>query len=198
MRRVAPGQEGAAERWYQHLHRAYTANGRHYHDIKHIEHLLGLVEEHQTRLADPDAVRLAVWFHDAVHNVLRGDNERRSAALATEALTELGLKPERVQRIHGWIVATDHQSAVSGAEADLDFLLDIDLSALASQRIDYERYAQQIRQEYRIFPRFIYNRGRRKVLKALLHKPFLYRTPWLRETWESPARQNLQWELEAL
>ena len=56
---------------------AYDAPARHYHNLQHIENLLGRVEVHS--LHDPVVVGLAVWFHDVVYDPLRPDNEAQSA-----------------------------------------------------------------------------------------------------------------------
>src|SRR5436190_19460000 len=68
------------------LVRAYAAPDRHYHNLAHIEALLGLARRHADALADAGAIEAAIWFHDAVYDTRRDDNEERSPALATERL----------------------------------------------------------------------------------------------------------------
>ena len=58
----------------------YRAPDRHYHGLSHIEALLALAQEYRTALSDPDAVEAAIWFHDAIYDSRRSDNETRSAA----------------------------------------------------------------------------------------------------------------------
>ena len=62
---------------WQRLAAAYQAPGRHYHTLAHIENLLARVG--QFPLQDAPVVELAIWFHDAVYEALRHDNEAQSA-----------------------------------------------------------------------------------------------------------------------
>ena len=62
------------------LVRAYEAADRHYHDLRHIEALLALARDQP--LLDSAAVEAAIWFHDAIYDTRRNDNEERSAKLA--------------------------------------------------------------------------------------------------------------------
>ncbi|CAN5321907.1 hypothetical protein BH09BAC1_BH09BAC1_21560 [soil metagenome] len=190
------GPFGAA--WFEKLHKAYISSGRHYHNLDHIENLLAFIDQYEAQLFDPDALRLAIWFHDAVYNVFKSNNEVQSAELAAKALTELGISQEVIDKVHRYIVATDHRIPIAQEDTDLAFLVDIDLSILAIELEDYKTYTEQIRREYRVFPNFIYHRGRRKVLQGLLNKTAIYHSPRFNEEWEPRARKNLQRELESL
>lgn len=184
--------------WYEKLYKAYTGPGRHYHNLAHIEGLLTYIDQYEAQLKDTDALRLAVWFHDAVYQIFKNNNELQSADMAYQALQELGFDKNRTTTIHRWIAATDHRHPATEGDTDLAFLLDIDLATLAAGCETYKTYTQQVRQEYSVFPTFLYNRGRRKVLQQFLSKASIYQTPWLRDIWETPARENLQWELDNL
>ena len=70
-----PSQAAAA--LLQHLCRAYQSPMRHYHNLQHLQQMLTLLET--IHLDDRACVTLAVWFHDAVYNACRGDNEEKSA-----------------------------------------------------------------------------------------------------------------------
>src|SRR3970040_632723 len=67
------------------LQAAYATPPRAYHDLRHVHEVL----HHYHSVAagpgwvQPDEVRLAVLYHDAVHEPGSGDNEARSAELAT-------------------------------------------------------------------------------------------------------------------
>ena len=62
----------------------YGEAHRHYHDQTHIVHCLRQFDLAGAIIPNPDAVEMALWFHDAIYEVPDGpspDNERRSAEL---------------------------------------------------------------------------------------------------------------------
>ncbi len=69
------------------LVRAYAAPERHYHNLAHIEAMLELhAQRTRTHCPIRQAVEAAIWFHDAVYDTRRHDNEERSAQLAADRL----------------------------------------------------------------------------------------------------------------
>ena len=82
----------AADAPLHELIAAYSSAGRHYHDLAHIAALLRLTAEHADRLADRAAVDLAIFYHDAVYDAKRSDNEAKSAALARAQLPAQGVR----------------------------------------------------------------------------------------------------------
>ena len=67
---------------------AWSEPHRRYHDLAHLAAVLGLVGE-LGGTTDPDAVRLAAWYHDAVYDPERSDNEEISAQRARAGLRGL-------------------------------------------------------------------------------------------------------------
>ena len=180
----------------QRLAAAYAAPERHYHTLGHLENLLDRVEAHP--LHDPVVVKLAVWYHDAVYNALRSDNETESAEWALAFLQETSLPPARCARVAHLIYRTqDHTQPQPPDDADLLLFLDADLSILGAPEVAYWNYARQVRREYQAVPEELYRAGRSKVLTKLLAAPVLFHTPALREELDVPARRNLQAELAA-
>ncbi|WP_303310153.1 hypothetical protein [Hymenobacter sp. BT730] len=184
------------EATYRQLVRAYEAPERHYHSLEHIRRLLNTLDEHRDMVQDATVVELAIWFHDAVYNPLRDDNEARSSQLAREFLENTSLSKEQWARVRFLIERTkDHSQPQPADDTDLHFFLDADLQILGAPEADYGQYAQQVRQEYRLVPDFLYRRGRRKVLEKLLSSSPLYRTNFFHQKLEEAARYNLQAEL---
>ncbi|TVT39234.1 hypothetical protein FNT36_16385 [Hymenobacter setariae] len=180
----------------QRLADAYDAPERHYHTLGHIENLLNRVEAHP--LQDGVVVELAVWYHDAVYDALRADNEAKSAEWALAFLQETSLEPTRRERVADLIRRTqDHTQPQPPADSDLLLFLDADLSILGASEAAYWDYARQIRREYQLVPEELYRPGRSKVLAKLLAAPVLFHTPALRGELDAPARRNLQAELNA-
>lgn len=183
---------------FEQLVAAYSASGRHYHTLRHVQILLDAVQAEAATLHDSTVVQLAVWFHDAVYDPLRDDNETRSAELASEFLAKTTLSDSQQQRVAFLIERTkDHTQTQPGDDTDLQLFLDADLGILGTAEINYWQYARQIRQEYRLVPDTLYKKGRSKVLEKLLNTPVLYRTAAYRTRLDAAARHNLQAELQA-
>lgn len=194
---AAPAEPAAAA--LSELLAAYGAPGRHYHSLAHIAALLRLLDQQSQHFADRTAVELAIFYHDAVYDVARKDNEAASARLAQTRLPALAVSPERTQRVARLIEATAHGAVVPDPnDADMLRFLDLDLSILGAPRDAYARYAAAIRAEYAIYADPVYRAGRASVLRAFLANPRLYCCPDLHATWDNPARDNLRWEIAAL
>ncbi|MFE1792376.1 hypothetical protein ACFW7J_28950, partial [Streptomyces sp. NPDC059525] len=78
---------------------AWAEPQRRYHTTAHLADVLARVDVLAAHAADPTAVELAAWFHDAVYRPDRSENEERSAALAERALPELGVGPARTAEV---------------------------------------------------------------------------------------------------
>src|SRR5262245_42014043 len=113
----------------------YEAPDRYYHGLAHVESLLALAREYRAALSDPNAVEAAIWFHDAIYDSARRDNEERSAELAVRQLAGRAAA-DRVARVEAMIKATaTHQVPDLGDEAarrDAALFLDFDLSILGA------------------------------------------------------------------
>jgi predicted metal-dependent HD superfamily phosphohydrolase len=68
---------------------AYTAPGRHYHNLAHIEDCLGaLARVENLSAAEREILSEAIWWHDVVYDATRSDNEELSAQLAEQHVRE--------------------------------------------------------------------------------------------------------------
>ncbi|MBH5336366.1 hypothetical protein IHE55_16905 [Streptomyces pactum] len=170
---------------------------RHYHTTAHLVSVLDHVDTLAGHAADPVAVRLAAWFHDAVYVPERSTNEEASARLAERALTEAGVPAPRVAEVARLVRLTaDHDPAPGDTNGEV--LCDADLAVLAGSPQQYAGYAAAVRQEYGFVPHDAFREGRSAVLRHLLGLPRLFRTPYGHEHWERTARFNLGTELELL
>lgn len=185
--------EEAAWSVLEDLRRRYNEAHRVYHNQAHLEALFSLLEEYE--IPERPAVELAVWFHDAVYDPTRTDNEERSAELARTRLDQLGLQEALRQRVRELILATKTHQAADPTAA---WLLDADLAILGAEPEAYAAYAKAIRLEYAWLPEELYRQGRAKVLSVFLERPQIYRTEPFRERFEARAWQNLAEELESL
>ncbi|GGQ24286.1 HD domain-containing protein [Streptomyces griseomycini] len=170
---------------------------RHYHTLAHLTAVLDRVDTLEEHADDPDVVRLAAWFHDAVYLPDRSENEERSARLAERALSEAGVPAERTSEVARLVRLTvTHDPADDDRNGQV--LCDADLAVLASPPSAYAAYTAAVREEYHFVPNDVFREGRADVLRRLLGLPHLFRTPHGQEHWEATARYNLRGELEML
>ena len=174
---------------------AWSEPHRRYHDLAHLAAVLGLVGA-LPGAADPDAVRLAAWYHDIAYEPERTDNEQVSAARARAGLR--GLVPDaRVDEVERLVLLTaGHEPAPDDANGAV--LCDADLAVLAGPPDAYATYASAVREEYRHLSDAEFTAGRIAVLKRLLALPMLYRLPAVTDEWTPRARANLTAELTLL
>jgi predicted metal-dependent HD superfamily phosphohydrolase len=172
----------------------YGEGHRRYHTTEHLTAVLDLVDEFAGHAADADAVRLAAWFHDAVYDPERGDNEERSARLAERMLADTDLPAERVAEVARLVRLTAGHAPEPG-DSNGQVLCDADLAILAATPADYAAYASAVREEYAFVPEDLFAAGRAEVLKSLLDLPVLFHTPAARERFEARARHNVETEL---
>ncbi|MEM7167672.1 MAG: N-methyl-D-aspartate receptor NMDAR2C subunit [Planctomycetota bacterium] len=189
-----PDRQRAAET-YDELEQLYSEPHRHYHNLDHIDVCLRLLAEAPHDHDDSVPLQLAIWFHDAVYQPLRGDNEEESAALAKQRLTALDAPKDLVTTVADLILVTKHDREPTTASEKL--LLDIDLNVLGAARSCFEEYEAAIRREYRRVPGPLYRRKRKAILQAFLARPALYHTSGFRQR-EGPARANLLWAISRL
>ena len=179
------------------LVRRYEAPSRRYHDLRHLTTVLDAVDVLSDEAADPRLVRLAAWYHDAVYDVDRGDNEERSAALAERSLSAAGLSPSEVAEVSRLVRLTATHAPRRG-DANGAVLCDADLAVLAGGADSYAAYLAAVRAEYRRFSDEQFRAGRAAVVEELLRLPQLYNTAHGSAAWEAAARANLRAELAAL
>ncbi|MGW0535968.1 HD domain-containing protein [Streptomyces sp. NPDC003032] len=170
---------------------------RRYHTTAHLTAVLDHIDVLEDHAEDPELVRLAAWFHDAVYAPDRSENEERSARLAERALPEAGLSAARTSEVARLVRLTVTHDPADG-DHNGEALCDADLAILAAAPDAYAAYAAAVREEYGFVPDEAFRAGRAAVLRQLLALPRLFRTPHGAAVWESPARENLATELALL
>lgn len=175
----------------------YGEPHRHYHALAHVEALRGWLGHWRALAHAPRLIEAAIWFHDAVYDTHRDDNEPRSAELAREALRALAWPEADVARVVAMVRATRHHAA-DLSDADTLLFLDLDLSVLAQRTEVYDAYSAAVRAEFAWVDAARYRAGRMRVLESFVSRDAIYRTPALHAVWESAARANLGRELQGL
>lgn len=175
---------------FEELVQAYSSTGRFYHNLAHIANCLSIFDQTRPLAVHPEEVELAIWFHDAVYDTHRADNERRSAKWAERALRQAGLGVVIVERVSAAILATHHDVEVTDTDAQL--MVDVDLAILGASQDVFWGYEENIRKEYAWVPQNLYARKRTQLLRGFLRRPHIYYHRQYRELLEQSARANLQ------
>lgn len=188
--------------------------GRAYHGFDHVRRLVTRRLE-MAGACLPD-VTAFIFFHDAVYDTLRTDNEERSADLflaclgATTAAcagcagaacpscgalgrtfdAPAGVDRGFAMRVTATIVATGDHFGDHGPHVDAG-CLDLDLSFLGEPWERFVADSAAIRTEWPHVPDDLFWPSRRKFLASVLARPTIYRTAPFRDRFEARARDNL-------
>lgn len=172
---------------------AYTAPGRHYHNLAHIEDCLAVLAQVDGLSAvEREILTEAIWWHDVVYDPTRSDNEELSAQQA-EQHVRADLRGEvgrliRLTRTHE-VLAEDRLGAI---------LISIDLSILGAEPARYDAYAAAIRQEFIHVSDADYRAGRAGVLRRFAARAVIYPDASFALMYDQRARENLARELAEL
>ena len=162
---------------------------RRYHTLQHLRECLELFAAHRVLAERPGEVGVALWFHDAVYDTARHDNEAASADWARRVLRDAGAAQDVVARVDALILATRHSQGP--ATPDERLLVDIDLAILGAAPARFDEYERQIRDEYAFVPEDVFRDRRAGILRGFLERPALFSTVALAARLEAPARANL-------
>lgn len=183
------GATGDPEPEWRSLESRYGEPHRVYHTLRHIGHCLDEFEGARPLAADPAAVEMALWYHDAVYDPRAEDNEERSAALAARAAETMGLPRAFGERVASLILVSAHRTPAAGSDPQL--FADIDLAILGRPDAEFDEYERQVRAEYAWVAEPVFRAGRSAILESFLERPAIYGTDFFRKRYEATARQNL-------
>lgn len=184
------------DRCWNELQQHYSSAGRYYHTLNHISGLIAVLDTATEQVKCPEALLFAAFYHDVIYDVLRQDNEERSANLAKRTLAELNVPAEVAELCDNHIMAT--KSHGHSDCADTNLFTDADIAILGALPPLYREYTGNIRREYSIYPDEVYKPGRIKVLHQFMAMPSIYKTGFFRERYEKQAQENIKQELEEL
>jgi predicted metal-dependent HD superfamily phosphohydrolase len=179
---------------FETLAQRYLEPHRAYHTLQHIAECF-LQLAHVDAEPSP-AVRIALWFHDAIYDTRRPDNEAESAAYARRVLLEAGATGDTARSVERMIMATRHDAVPATTEEEL--VVDVDLSILGARHERFQQYEEQIRQEYAWVEEGVFRQARMAILRSFLDRPSIYMTERFRADLEARARANLTWSIGRL
>ena len=163
---------------WQEIEEAYTKKSRHYHTLKHLEHIY-------SELPKLDIVtEFAIFYHDIIYDVKRADNEQQSALLCKERLASLSVD---LSTIKDAVALVNETKTHNPSTTRNTLFLDADLAILGSEAKIYIKYTKQIRREYAVFDEATYFEGRKKVLKHFLGKDRIYHSDYFYFKYEAKA-----------
>ena len=175
---------------------AYSQQHRRYHTLQHLRECLLHAQATRTLAQRPAEVELALWFHDAVYDPQRDDNEARSAQWARASIDQAGCDPVVGERVSALVLAT--RSHAASTDPDTQLVLDIDLAVLGASPARFDEYEAQVRAEYAHVSDADWRAGRSRLLQRFLDRPRLYLTDAYHGALEARARDNLARSLQAL
>ena len=181
---------------WQEISERHSEPHRHYHNLNHLADLYAQLEMIQALIQDWPTLLYSLFYHDIVYEVERNDNEEKSALLAVERMTNIGIPQDMITLCQDQIIAT--KTHLVSARSDTNYFTDADLSILGRDWQTYDSYRHNIRKEYEIYPEPMYQQGRRMVVQHFLSMDRIYKTDQFYNRFEAAARDNLNKELKSI
>lgn len=201
--------EGLPAALPRHILRAHCEPHRAYHGLAHLAALQRALAPFQADLREPQAVALAVLFHDFCYDTgpRYPDNEARSVQalwrFARDRAPELARMDPQLRRdtpvaLASELIAATKRHAISSPwllarqerASDCALFLDADLSILAAGEPELLAYDEGIRQEFIHVPLDVYKSERVKALSSLLSRERVFLSPQFAPL-NARARANL-------
>jgi predicted metal-dependent HD superfamily phosphohydrolase len=174
---------------FERLVDSYSEPHRCYHTLQHLSECIQGLQPALGLAEHAGEVEVALWFHDAIYELKRHDNEQQSAFWAQRELVAAGLEAPACERVYQLVMATQHAALPTSPDERL--LVDIDLSILGAAPARFAEYEAQVRAEYAWVPGWLFRRKRKAILRAFLDRQAIYATEHFRLRYEAQARQNL-------
>ena len=173
---------------YADLVARYGEPHRHYHTLGHIDDCLERFDRVRDLPPDPDAVEIALWFHDVIFDADARDNERRSARYYLDHASGATARFQR--HVCSMILASTHAGLLSSA--DLGYMLDIDLAGFGNPWPKFRRTTDVVRAEYAHLSDAEFAAGMSGFFGVLMARPSIFRTDTFRAACETTARANIE------
>jgi len=179
-----------AGKCFEEVQRFYREPHRRYHTPEHVDHCLSQLDAARGHMIEPDAVELAVWYHDVIYDVGASDNELRSARLF--ARRAKGRMPEALVRcVHELIMVTVH-SRIEPDTLDQGYMVDIDLSSFGLPWERFLRDSVAVREEFPHLSDEEFYPRQKEFLGSLLRRDHFCFTEFFRARHEAQARANIE------
>ena len=174
----------------------YSESNRYYHNLEHLEDIYRHLLEVKAKLENWNIVLFTLFYHDLIYKSTKKNNEEASAQLAKKRMKEIGISQKEIELCSNQILAT--KGHAKSMDSDTNYFTDADLSILGRDSKTYIDYCKKIRKEYSIYPKFMYNKGRRNIIKHFISMKRIYKTEEFYNRYETQAKLNLETELTTL
>ena len=181
------GRSDAADIW-KNLLDHFAEPHRRYHGKSHMEHCLREFDQASPSMENPDAVEMALWFHDAIYAAGAPDNEEQSANLF-QYFARHSLEDAFANEVGLLIMETKHVQIPTTSNAK--YTVDIDLASFGRPWPEFMADCHALRNEQTTFSHEQFYRNKYAFLNSLLARPNVFSTPHFQERYESFARQNM-------
>jgi predicted metal-dependent HD superfamily phosphohydrolase len=183
------GSADASAETFARLHERWASPDRSYHGVEHLADCVRELDGAGAGAEIADVVELALWYHDAVYEPRRRDNEERSAELLFADAAVLGIPRATAEAAAALVRATEIGGPMqSTGDTATDLIRDVDLSILGRDVLRFMDYEYAVGEEYAHVPALCYQLGRGRFLASLLATPAIYRTAHFRRRYEERAR----------
>ncbi len=185
---------------FEELFFLYSDKKRAYHNNSHIEEMHNDFDGVRELSSNPEAIELAIDYHDVIYDVKANDNEERSAEMAADFCQSKNLPDSLTKKVNNLILYTRHQEVPEAIDGKI--IIDLDLAIFGKPPVIFDRYDRNIRKEYSWVPEGRYNLVRRLKLieffKAEDKGGRIYLTNHFAEKYEVQAKENLERAIEKL
>jgi predicted metal-dependent HD superfamily phosphohydrolase len=173
----------------------YGESWRRYHTAEHLDVCLRHFDSARQRMDEPDAVEMALWYHDAVYDIRGKDNEERSAQLflqTVEGAADQGF----CRRVYELIMVTQHMDPPE--QGDARYVVDIDLSSFGQPWDAFMIDCRKVRAELTHLSDAEFDDLQAEFLRKLQNRPNFYASEFFRDRYEARARANIDRRLKLL
>jgi predicted metal-dependent HD superfamily phosphohydrolase len=178
----------------QELIKLYSQDHRHYHTLEHVTTLFQLASSHSIRLSIPQI--LAIWYHDAIYDPTRKDNEENSCKLLLQHHEgNSAIIKGYLNRAINIIMDTKYHKS---DDNESQIVLDLDLVGFGFDTETYDYTTELLRKEYSHLSDVVWKASRRLFLNDVLNCDYIFYTQFGRDFYEDNARRNIERELKNL
>lgn len=179
---------------FQRVIECYSETHRDYHNLRHIREMIDCFTNYKEDISDYPLLYISCLYHDIVYDTHSNTNEEQSAKYLEEDFSDF-LNATQLEKCKNLILGTKTHQFIED-DFDNKIFLDSDLLILGREKNRYIEYMDSIRKEYNWVDKDIYRTERSKVLKKFLERKRIYFTDEIFSSYESQARENINFEIE--